>query len=126
MYKRLLLGIAFLAVLATLLTACSIHDTSGPSGPVVHMGNADFVQHSITINKGDSVTLIDNVAVQHIIDNGQWKGSKPDTTKESGAPSYNETFNGNDSAPLGPFNTSGTFHYYCTIHPGMNLTVVVK
>ncbi len=126
MYKKLMIGVALLAILTTLLAACSIHDSAGPSGPTAHMGNANCTQSSITISKGESVTLIDDVAVQHIITNGQWKGGTPDTTKESGAPSYNQTFNGNDSAPLGPFTTSGTFHYYCTIHPGMNLTVIVQ
>ncbi|HEY3993685.1 MAG TPA: plastocyanin/azurin family copper-binding protein [Ktedonobacteraceae bacterium] len=126
MYKKLLFGIAFLAILATVLAACSIHDTAGPSGPTAHMGNANFTQPSVTISKGQSLTLIDDVAVQHIIANGQWVNGVSKVTKESGAPSYNQTFNGNDSSPLGPFTTSGTFHYYCTIHPGMNLTVVVQ
>ena len=126
MYKKLLIGVALLAILTTLLAACSIHDTAGPSGPSAHMGNANFTQTSVTISKGQSLTLVDDVAVQHIITNGQWKNGTPDTTKESGAPNYNQTFNGNDSNALGPFATSGTFHYYCTIHPGMNLTVVVQ
>ncbi|HVU66470.1 MAG TPA: plastocyanin/azurin family copper-binding protein [Ktedonobacteraceae bacterium] len=126
MYKKMLAGIAFLAILATVLAACSIHESSGPTGPVAHMGNASFTQTSITINKGDSITLVDDVAVEHIITNGLWKNGAPDTTKENGAPAYNATFNGNDSGTLGPFPVSGTFHYYCTIHPGMDLTVVVK
>lgn len=126
MYKKILAGIAMLAILATVLAACSIHDTTGPTGPAAHMGNANFTTTTVTISKGDTLTLVDDVGVQHIITNGQWKGAGVDTAKESGAPSYNQTFNGNDSAPLGPFTTSGTFHYYCTLHPGMNLTVVVK
>jgi plastocyanin len=105
MFKKVLAGFALLAILATVLAACSIHDTSGASGP--------------------SITMLDDVAVQHIITNGQWKNGVPDTAKESGAPSYNQTFNGNDSNALGPFTTGGTFHYYCTVHPGMNLTVIV-
>lgn len=129
MYKKLLVGVALLAILTTILAACSIHDTGGGGsvGPTVHMGNADFLQNSITISKGQSITLIDDVAVEHIITNGQWKSSTtPSLGKESGAPTYNQTFNGNDSDTLGPFNTSGTFHYLCTIHPNMNLTVVVQ
>ncbi len=126
MYKKLLVGIVFLACLTGLLTACSIHDTTGPSGPTVHMGNANFVQTSITISKGASINLIDDVAVQHIITNGAWKGATVDKASESGAPTYNQTFNGMDSSTLGPFATSGTYHYYCTIHPGMNLIVVVQ
>lgn len=126
MHKKLLAGIVLLALLTTLLAACSIHDTAAQSGPSVHMGNANFLQTSITISKGQAVTLIDDVTVEHIITNGTWKNGVARTTKENGAPSYNKTFNGNDSDTLGPFNTSGTFEYYCTIHPGMNLTVVVQ
>lgn len=126
MYKKLLAGVVLLAIFTTILAACSIHDTAGPSGPTVHMGNANFTVSSITISKGQSVTIIDDVSVLHIITNGQWKNGTADTAKESGAPSYNVTFNGNDSNALGPFTTSGTFHYYCTVHPGMNLTVIVQ
>ena len=126
MYKRLLIGFVFFALLSTLFAACSVHDASGPSGPTVHMSNANFVETSITIQKGQSVNIIDDVAVLHIIVNGTWKDGKAVVTKESGAPNYNATFNGNDSSTLGPFTTSGTFQYYCTVHPGMNLSVIVQ
>jgi plastocyanin len=126
MYKKLLVSIVLLALLTMLLAACSIHEASGPTGPVVHMGNADFVQHSITVSKGDSITLIDDVAVAHTIKNGSWAAGKPTEPKESGAPTYSANFTGNDNSTLGPFPTAGTFHYYCTVHPGMNLTVIVK
>lgn len=126
MYKKLLAGIAILAILTTILAACSIRDTSGPSGPTVHMGNANFVQTSITISKGQSISLINDVAVTHIITNGAWQNGVAHSAKESGAPSYNKTFTGDDSDTLGPFTTSGTFHYYCTVHPGMDLTVTVQ
>ncbi|HLI69404.1 MAG TPA: hypothetical protein VKV19_06555 [Ktedonobacteraceae bacterium] len=130
MYKKLLAGVMLLAILTTILAACSIHDTGGggtAAGPTVHMGNANFTQSSITIKKGQSITLIDDVSTEHIITNGEWKtSSSPSLFKENGAPVYNQTFNGNDSGTLGPFNTSGTFHYLCTIHPDMNLTVTVQ
>jgi plastocyanin len=126
MQKKLLVGMALLAVLTTLLAACSIHDTAAQSGPSVHMGNANFLQTSITLSKGQSLTLIDDVAVEHIITNGTWQNGVAHKAQENGAPGYNKTFNGNDSDTLGPFNTSGSFEYYCTIHPGMNLTVVVQ
>src|SRR5437660_11313987 len=126
MPKKILLSVVLLTTLTAFLAACSIHEGGGPSGPTVHMGNANFVQTSITINKGDTINLIDDVAVQHIIKNGAWKGAKADETRENGATNYNETFNGNDNGQLGPFTTAGTFHYYCTVHPGMNLTVTVK
>jgi len=27
---------------------------------------------------------------------------------------------------IGPFTTTGVFHIYCTLHTGMNLTIVVE
>lgn len=30
------------------------------------------------------------------------------------------------SIDIGPFATAGVFHLYCTIHQGMNLTIVVQ
>ena len=103
--------------------------TSGPSGgeTTVHMGPTTFKQSTISIKKGDNLTLIDDVAVIHIIQNGVWDSSgnaKPG--KENGAPTVNVNFNGNDQHMIGPFNAAGTFHLYCTIHPGMNLTVTVQ
>jgi len=46
--------------------------------------------------------------------------------KETNAPSVNVQLNGNDQQTIGPFAAAGTYHLYCTIHPGMNLTVIVQ
>ena len=127
MYKKILLGLVLLGILTTTIAACGIYDVSNvPSGPTVHMGAASFLQPSIKISKGQSVNLIDDSTAQHIIKNGTWNGNSPVTMNEPGAPSVNVTFNGNDSGSIGPFNTSGSFKLYCTIHPGMNLTVTVS
>lgn len=126
MHKKMLAVSALLAVLTVLLAACSIHANAGLTGPAVHMGNAAFLQPSITISKGTSFTLVDDVAVQHIITNGTWVNTTAKPAKESGAPAVNATFAGDDSSSIGPFTTAGTYHLYCTIHPGMILTVVVQ
>jgi plastocyanin len=127
MYKKIFVGILVFGLLTAILAACSIRDeATGPSNPEAHMSGASFVQSSLTINKGESINLVDDVPVQHIIKNGTWDGNTPKPNVESGAPSVDVTLNGNDSATIGPFNTSGTFQLYCTIHPGMNLTVTVK
>ena len=36
---------------------------------------------------------------------------------------YNIT---NGSVEVGPFATAGVYHIYCTLHQGMNLTIVVQ
>ncbi len=127
MVKRLFLGLAVLGLLSVLLAACAIVDTStASSGPTVHMGGAQFLQTSINIHKGDTLNLVDDVGSPHIVVNGSWVGSTPKNASESGAPTANLHFNGNDSGSIGPFSTAGTFHYYCTIHQGMNLAVTVQ
>ena len=127
MYKKVLVGLVLLGILTTTIAACGIYDQSSiPTGPTVHMGGANFLQPSITISKGQSINLIDDVAVLHIIKNGMWNGNNQVLQAEAGAPTVNVTFNGNDSNMIGPFNTSGTFKLLCTVHPNMDLTVTVS
>lgn len=127
MFKKVFVGLLVIGLMTTILSACSIYDQATlPKGPEAHMSGASFVQSSVNIKKGDSLTLIDDVAAQHIIKNGTWDGNTPKSAAESGAPSVDVTLNGNDSATIGPFNTAGTYKLYCTIHPGMNLTVNVQ
>jgi plastocyanin len=91
------------------------------------MNETQFGQTLITIKKGESVTLVDDVAVVHIIQNGTWDNNgNAHPGAEAGAPKVQLQFNGGDTNSMGPFNTAGTFHYYCTVHNGMNLTVIVK
>ncbi len=97
----------------------------GSSTPTVHLTATNFAVPSITIPKGSMLTLVDDVAVIHIIKKGSWVKGSPVPKQESGAPTVNVTFNGNDTHQIGPFNTAGTFHIYCTIHPGMNLSIIV-
>lgn len=92
------------------------------------MGDTTFLQSSITISKGSSLTLIDDSAATHIIANGSWVNGNAQPMQESGAPIVNNiSISGQGSSQaIGPFNSTGTFHLYCTVHPGMNLTVVVQ
>ena len=86
MYKKIVAGLLLFGFLTTILAACAIYDESAVSGPTGHMGAANFVQQTITITKGDSLTLVDDVGVQHILKNGSWQGAKQVPATESGAP----------------------------------------
>lgn len=125
MHKKLLFGLALFGLLSVLLAACAIRDTA-VSGPTVPMGNAAFIQTSITIHKGDPLVLTNPSTVAHEIKNGSWVNGAQKPATESGAPQVSFTSNAGDSMAVGPFNTAGTFHLYCTIHQGMNLTVTVQ
>ena len=126
MHKKMLIGLALFSLLTLSLAACGIKDVSNGSGPSVHMGETDFVQKSVTIHKGDMLNLINDAASTHIIVNGMWVNGTAKPAVEPGAPTVNQQYIGNDSAPIGPFNTAGTFHLYCTIHQNMNLMVIVQ
>ena len=126
MYKKIFVVLALLSILTTVIAACGIYDVSGSSGPTVHIMGSNFVQSSITISKGASVTLIVDDSVMHTIKNGTWSGANQMLKKEAGAPDVNVNLNGGDSAVVGPFNTGGHFQLLCTIHPGMNLMVIVN
>lgn len=120
-------------VLGALLVALLVAATPQPTGttsvngmPAVHLGVGNFEQSMVTLSKGSKLLLIDDGQFPHIISNGTWVNNMPHPAAELGAPTIqNVSVNGN-SVTVGPFNTAGTYHIYCTIHPGMNLTVVVQ
>jgi plastocyanin len=115
--------------LLTVLTAASCGGAGGSSNsPAVHMGNTTFLQPSVTISKGSSLNLINDVAVLHLISNGSWVNGVAQPATEPGAPTVsNVQFNAaGQSMTLGPFNTAGTYHLYCSVHQNMNLTVIVQ
>ncbi len=127
MYKRIVVSLTLFALLTILLGACAIVDTANNASlPTVHMGGSIFIQTSISIHKGDSLNLVDDAPSTHVIVNGSWDGTTQKPAVENGAPMVNKTYTGNDSGAIGPFTTAGTFHLYCTVHPGMNLTVTVQ
>ncbi len=138
----LMVLLVILAIGSVLLAACARPGTpsasaskgnnsgggGGGGGNTVHMGNTNFLVSTITIAKGSKLTLVDDVAVPHIIKNGMWDASGAQKlVKEPGAPTVNLTFStASESHDIGPFTTAGTFHLLCTIHVNMNLTVMVK
>src|SRR5258708_13404864 len=126
--KRLCAPLAVCSLAALLLTACSLSSAvPSTSGNQVHMSNTNFVQSSITIKKGESITLVADTFISHVIANGTWENGTSKPSKEPGAPVINNVSIGaNNSETIGPFTTARSFKISCTIHPGMNLTVVVQ
>jgi plastocyanin len=127
--KKLFMALITLGLLSALFAACN-SASSNPSGGsyTVHMTEQIFAQTSMTISKGSTVTLVNDSAALHILANGSWMNGSPQTMHEQGMPAMmgNMQVMGNGSQVIGPFNTPGTYHLYCTVHPGMNLTVVVQ
>ncbi len=141
-FRLVLLMLAALALGSILLVACARPGTpsasvgTGPSSsgssssgggePTVHMGVSTFVQTSVDVPKGSKLMLIDDGAYVHLLSNGSWVNGTAKPAKEPGAPTVNNLQINGNNVEIGPFATAGTYHIYCSIHPGMNLMVIVK
>jgi plastocyanin len=136
--KKILLLVSVLGICMLALAACgtgaganggSSSGSSSSSSNVVTVktGPTNFLQSSVTLNKGDSLQLVNTASDTHIISLGSWVNGKAVPMTEPGAPNINNAqLSPNSTLTLGPFNNAGTYHLYCTVHPGMNLTVIVK
>lgn len=128
----LLAGVAGLLIGAILIAAIAqpgapASTTSFTNGvPTVHLSAGGFTQPSVTIAKGAKLFLVDDVSVTHMLANGSWQNGVPHPENEPGAPQVNNVMVNGNSVEIGPFTTAGTYHIYCTIHPGMNLTIIVQ
>ncbi len=130
--KKLFMAFVLLCMTTVMLAACggsssSTSGTGSSSSATVHMGQTNFDQSSVTISKGGTVTLVNDTSSVHIIANGQWVNGVAQPKQEPGAPKVSNVqfTTAGQSQTIGPFNTAGTFHLYCSVHPGMNLTVIV-
>ncbi len=94
--------------------------------PTVHMSAGNFDQSSVTIPKGSKLLLVEDFSSVHILANGSWQNGVPKPEKELGAPAINNVQVSSNSVEIGPFPIAGTYHIYCTVHQGMNLTIIVQ
>jgi plastocyanin len=131
MTKRLPLLLAAVCALALVAAGCGSSSkkttanppaasSTQPSSPssssggtvTVDMKNIAFSPNSVTVNVGQTVKWVNQDTVAHNV------------TAQSGA------FKSTNFGPGGSFTFKatkpGTFGYVCTIHPGMNGTLIVK
>jgi len=108
-------------------------DTPAPTGltytngtPTLHMSTNKFLLSTVTISKGSKLLLVDDSAETHDLFNGTWQNSTPVVKQEVGAPLVNNVQLKSDSVAIGPFPVAGTYHIFCTVHPGMTLTIIVQ
>jgi plastocyanin len=94
---------------------------------MVHLTASAFAPNIIALHKGDTLTVVGDSPTPHFLANGTWSASnQPQPGAETGAPTINNVQVNDNTMVLGPFSTPGTYHIYCTVHPGMNLTVIVQ
>ena len=129
--KRVALLLLF-AVAISVLTACGDSTTTGNTNNngsnTITMGASNFSPTSITISKGSTITFNNSQdsGTIHIL----VVGSNGTAESEAGAPDFGgtngTTVEAGKSFTTGAWNTAGTFHVTCTVHPTtMNLTITV-
>lgn len=127
--KKMLLLFLTLTMSCTVMFGCGGTASAVPTGPnVVKMVNTGFSPTQISIHKGERITFAEDADHQalHILILGDHLQAK----NEPGAPDFGGLAGiridvGNFwTSP--PWNTVGTFQVACSIHPLMNLTVIVS
>lgn len=122
----MVIGALFIGALAQPATATSTSTTYTNGVPTVHMSAGSFTQSTVTIPTGAKLLLVDDTSSLHILANGAWQNRVAKPGREPNAPEIkNVSVNGNQ-VEVGPFTTAGTYHIYCLVHPGMELTVIVQ
>ena len=105
----------------------SSSSSSCQAGDTVKTGTSSFEQTCIALTKGGTLKVVQDQTSYHILDYGQWNGTTAQPqSAPAGAPAMKSLTLSGPSVSIGPFTTAGTYHIYCTVHPGMNLTVEVK
>ena len=120
-------GMSLVALIVAANPQASSASSTTTGEPTVHMSVGNFVQDIVLVPKGSKLLLVNDTTVEHNLQNGSWTASGTVvTTVEPGAPVLHNLDSKGGSLEIGPFTTAGIFHIYCTIHRGMNLTIVVQ
>lgn len=121
------IGMSLLGLLVVENPQVSSASPATTGEPTVHLGADNFEQQVVRLPKGSKLLLVNDTSVEHLLENGSWTASGTAVTRaEPGAPVLrNLDSKGGSTVEIGPFTTAGTFHIYCAIHPGMNLTIIV-
>ena len=125
--SSVVVGMSLVALIVAANPQASSASSTTTGEPTVHMGAVNFVQNVVLVPKGSKLLLVNDTTVEHNLQNGSWTSSGTVlTTTEPGAPVLHNVESTGGSLEIGPFNSAGIFHIYCTIHRGMNLTIVVQ
>ena len=118
----LTLGALFIGLIAQPESAAA--STAGTQ--TVHLSASAFAPNIVALHKGDTLTLVGDSPTPHILANGAWReDNHPAPGTETRAPTVDNVQVNGDTKTSGPLTTPGTYHIYCTIHPGMTLTISV-
>ena len=129
------LSASLVAVCLLALTACGSSGTKDDSaagstssnGVTVNTGLLAFDPKTVAITKGQTVTWVGGDNITHVLVQGSYEvGSDGLRTKETDDKTFNLKLGRKGQRVSHTYTTPGTFTYFCTIHHGMNGTVVVS
>jgi nitrite reductase (NO-forming) len=98
--------------------------TSGGNSVTIAPGSSTpsngkfFEPETLTVSKGSTVTWTNGDSTLHTVTSGSAESGNSGTEFDSSYLAAGKTFQH-------PFSTSGTFDYYCTLHPYMKGKVIV-
>lgn len=120
---RLLFAVPLLAA-GVLAPALGAHPTAAPPG-AIGMEHEEFSVDDVTVRRGDTLTFVNDSRWLHVLGPGE----DGRITGEDGVPSMGgrgaHLSEQNDSYLTGRWNTPGTYHVTCSLHPEMTVTVHV-
>jgi plastocyanin len=127
-----LAGVAALS-LTLLASACSTsstaapHATSAADGAVVTTGLLAFDPVTAHIKRGQTVTWVGGDDITHVLVEGTYAvGPDGLRTSQTDDKAFALHLSRKSQRVSHVYDTAGTFTYYCTVHHGMNGTVVVS
>lgn len=92
---------------------------------IVHLTSTSFGTKAIALPVGGKLQFVADSSVTHILTYGDWNGTKTQLATPANAPALDNRQISGGSFEIGPFTTAGTYHILCTIHPGMEITIIV-
>jgi hypothetical protein len=128
-FKTILTGAIWLWCGAVLVGALTQPDrpinTLSPGTVALEVGS--FGPSSISLTKGENLTIVDSGAYHHNLSMGRWINAQPVLQNQPGAPRLtNKDVNAaGQTVMLGPFNIAGTFYLICSLHHNMMLMIIV-
>jgi plastocyanin len=111
--------------LGAVLPGLAHHEPLPRRPNLVGMEQVTFDRDEITVDQGDQIEFVNNSNFLHVIG----PGDRARITGETEVPSFGtddvRTMPRGDPFVTGPWKRPGTYHLTCTLHPEMNLRVVV-
>jgi plastocyanin len=98
------------------------------SGQTVELRLLQFTPAQLTVKAGTTVTWRDAEPITHTVTSGSVSGVDQSTGLRAGeSPDglFDERLGSQDASFTYTFTQPGTYSYFCSIHKGMNATVVV-